>query len=127
MKIIDKIREIRSRKNISQEYMANVLRIDTSNYHRLEKGVSPLSIDRLEAIAAALGITMSELLDYGEPAKKVPAETEGKHPLYLEHLEEEITFLRKQLQEKETQLSTFLYERSGSVSPERSFRTGRRG
>ena len=127
MKIIDKIREIRSVKNISQEYMAMILGMDTSNYHRLEKGVSPLSIDRLEAIAAALGVQLPELISYGEPVKNIAPGTNGVHPFYLDHLEVEVAFLRKQLQEKENQLSTFLLKRNENDSPEHSFKTGRRG
>ena len=126
MKVIDKIRELRSMKNISQEYMAIVLGMDTSNYHRLEKGISPLSIDRLEAISAALGIPMSEVFNYGEAIKTPLADANAKHTFYLEHLEEEIAFLRKQLQEKEVQLSTLIYKNDENTSPENRFRSGRR-
>ena len=124
MKIIDKIQEIQSVKNISQEYMAIILGRNTFNYHRLEKGVSPLSIDRLEAIAAALGVQLPELITYGEPAKNTALDV---HPFYLDHLEKKVYFLRKQQQIKENQLSAFLFKRSENDSPEQSFKTGRRG
>jgi transcriptional regulator with XRE-family HTH domain len=95
MKITDKIREIRTQKNLSQEYLASYLGIDTSSYHRLERGVSPLSIQRLEKIVEALEMTLSELFCFGEPiAHRKPQD------LLILRLEDEIRFLRSQLQDK---------------------------
>ena len=95
MKTTDKIREIRTQKNLSQEYLASYLGIDTSSYHRLERGVSPLSIQRLEKIVEALEMTLSELFCFGEPiAHRKPQD------LLILRLEDEIRFLRSQLQEK---------------------------
>lgn len=95
MKITDKVREIRMKKNLSQEYLASYLGIDTSSYHRIERGVSPLSIQRLEKIAEALEINLIELfsLELRENQNK-------PHDLLINHLEDEIRFLRQQLQVK---------------------------
>jgi transcriptional regulator with XRE-family HTH domain len=95
MKITDKIREIRTQKNLSQEYLASYLGIDTSSYHRLERGVSPLSIQRLEKIVEALDTTLSELFSFGEHI--VQRKTQD---LLILRLEDEIRFLRSQLQDK---------------------------
>lgn len=95
MTIIDKIREVRSLKCISQEYMACQLGIDTSSYHRLERGTSPLSIGRLERIAAILNVSVVELLSLEKPNELKPVEQSN----YINHLENEIKFLRTQLQE----------------------------
>ena len=95
MKTTDKIREIRTQKNLSQEYLASYLGIDTSSYHRLERGVSPLSIQRLEKIVEALEMTLSELFSFGES----PAQRKTQDLLIL-RLEDEIRFLRSQLNEK---------------------------
>jgi transcriptional regulator with XRE-family HTH domain len=95
MKTTDKIREIRTQKNLSQEYLASYLGIDTSSYHRLERGVSPLSIQRLEKIVEALEMSLSELFSFGEPI--VQRKTQD---LLILRLEDEIRFLRSQLQEK---------------------------
>jgi transcriptional regulator with XRE-family HTH domain len=95
MTIIDKIREVRSLKCISQEYMACQLGIDTSSYHRLERGTSPLSIGRLERIAAVLNVSVVELLNLEKPIELQPSEQSN----YINHLENEIKFLRTQLQE----------------------------
>ena len=95
MKTTDKIREIRTQKNFSQEYLASYLGIDTSSYHRLERGVSPLSIQRLEKIAEALELPLSELFSFGEsPAQR------KTHDLLILRLEDEVRFLRSQLNEK---------------------------
>ncbi len=95
MKITDKIRELRMQKNLSQEYVASFLGIDTSSYHRLERGVSPLTVQRLELIAQAFEISLSDLFDPTDSDKmKVDMDD-----TYIIHLEEEIRFLRAQLQE----------------------------
>lgn len=95
MKITDKIREIRTLKNLSQEYLASYLGIDTSSYHRIERGVSPLSIQRLEKIAQALEINLIELFSFEQSEKQ-----SKPNDVFILHLEDEIRFLRKQLQEK---------------------------
>jgi transcriptional regulator with XRE-family HTH domain len=95
MKITDKIRELRMQKNLSQEYVASFLGIDTSSYHRLERGVSPLTVQRLELIAQAFEISLSDLFDPTDSDKmKVDMDD-----TYIIHLEEEIRFLRAQLHE----------------------------
>jgi transcriptional regulator with XRE-family HTH domain len=96
MSITDKIREIRSLKSISQEYMACQLGIDTSSYHRLERGTSPLSIGRLERIALILNVQIVELLSQ----EAVIHANVNDQSNYISHLEDEIKFLRNQLQEK---------------------------
>lgn len=109
MSITDKIREIRSLKSISQEYMACQLGIDTSSYHRLERGTSPLSIGRLERIATILNIQVVELLSQ-ESTVVQPSTNDQSN--YISHLEDEIKFLRSQLQEK---LSVVMSARESGV------------
>jgi len=96
MSITDKIREVRSLKSISQEYMACQLGIDTSSYHRLERGTSPLSIGRLERIASILNVQVVGLLS----VDAVLPPNSNDQSSYICHLEDEIKFLRSQLQEK---------------------------
>jgi transcriptional regulator with XRE-family HTH domain len=107
MKITDKIRDIRTQRNLSQEYLASYLGIDTSSYHRLERGVSPLSIQRLEKIVEALEMTLSELFCFGEPIAHRKTQD-----LLILRLEDEIRFLRSQLQEKINHTSNQLASRS---------------
>lgn len=103
-RVCDHVRDARNQRNISQEYMASVIGIDTSSYHRLERGNTPLTIDRLEKIAHTLGVSLHALI-CGEGHSYPDVERNSE---YLHHLEAEISFLRKQLQEKEAQVSMLL-------------------
>jgi transcriptional regulator with XRE-family HTH domain len=103
-RVCDHVRDARNQRNISQEYMASVIGIDTSSYHRLEKGNSPITIERLEKIAHALGVSLHELIC----GSNQPFPDLERNADYLHHLEKEVVFLRKQLQEKEYQLSMIL-------------------
>jgi transcriptional regulator with XRE-family HTH domain len=116
MKITSKIRELRIAKNISQEYMADLLKVNTSSYHRIEYGISPLTIDRLVIIATALESNVFELLSLSEGDSHMYSGTGPKRQPFQKHLEDEITYLRKQLQEKEHQISILLKQRE-TVSP----------
>jgi len=113
MKITYTIREIRITKSISQEFMALKLGMDTSNYSRIEKGTAPLTIERMITIAEILGMSFAQLSQACGLTEDISEETKP----YLKHLEAEIVFLRKQLNEKEIQLSHFINSRN----EERSF------
>jgi|SRR5690554_441593 len=52
MKLHDKIKLLRLSKNLTQLYLAEELGIDVANYSRLERGVTSISINRLEEIAS---------------------------------------------------------------------------
>lgn len=97
MKINEKIRDIRAAKCISQEYMASQLGIDTSSYHRIERGVTPLSVTRFERISEVLEVDIITIISQ---ARANPKEAHKLNPGYVKHLEEEVQFLRRQLQEK---------------------------
>lgn len=97
MKINEKIRDIRASKCISQEYMASQLGIDTSSYHRIERGVTPLSVTRFERIAKVLDVDIITIISQ---ANGNPKDSHKLNPGYVKHLEEEVQFLRRQLQEK---------------------------
>jgi transcriptional regulator with XRE-family HTH domain len=58
----EKIREIRSRKNVSIEALANECGVDYSQVNRMELGKVNFSISYLSKIATALGIDPKELL-----------------------------------------------------------------
>lgn len=103
-RVCDHVRDARNQRNISQEYMASVIGINTSSYHRLEKGNSPFTIDRLEKIAHVLGVSLHTLICGSDE----PYPSLERNADYLHHLEQEVVFLRKQLQEKESQLSMLL-------------------
>ncbi|MEZ5174240.1 MAG: helix-turn-helix transcriptional regulator [Bacteroidia bacterium] len=109
--ITERIREIRSGRSISQEYMANELGIDTSSYHRLERGTSPLSVTRLSEIARILDVEVVQLIGtQGKPNNDL-----HDHP-YVKHLEDEVRFLRQQVQEQIAKILS-IQGHTGSQSP----------
>ncbi len=58
-----KIRKYRELKDYSQEYMAQKLNINQSQYSRIEKNASDISIEKALKICETLEISISELLD----------------------------------------------------------------
>mgnify|MGYP003412591778 FL=1 len=60
--IKEKIFEIRRKKGISQEKMAQLLGISTNSFRKLEKGKTILVNDRLWDIAKILEISIEELV-----------------------------------------------------------------
>ncbi|KGE14877.1 helix-turn-helix domain-containing protein, partial [Sphingobacterium deserti] len=65
-KIAATIRVERFRRGYSQEFMALQLHISQNAYSRIERGVTKLDIERLDAIAALLGVTIEFLLKEGK-------------------------------------------------------------
>jgi len=109
MRIYDRIREVRIRRNYTQEFMAIELGMDTSSYGRLERGISPVSLEKLDAIARILKLPAWKLLKDDETADLDFVDESGEL-LYIKHLEKEVDYLRKSLQEKELQLKFLLNE-----------------
>ncbi|WP_298358805.1 helix-turn-helix domain-containing protein [Runella sp.] len=66
MSLVQRIKEVREAKKLSQSEVANALNMERSNYHRLENRGEKLTIEQLESIAGALGVSVVELLT-GEP------------------------------------------------------------
>ena len=60
----EKIRQIRLRKGLSQENMADMLGLSTTAYGDLERGRTDLSFSRLENISKLLDIPLPELLGF---------------------------------------------------------------
>jgi transcriptional regulator with XRE-family HTH domain len=61
--ISTRIKEIRTRKNIQQAEIAKAINLTTTAYNRIENGKTQLSVNNLFAIANALQIDVSELLN----------------------------------------------------------------
>jgi len=113
--VCDNIREARQIKSLSQEYIASVMGIDTSSYHRLEKGQAPLTLDRLHKIAEILEVPL-ELLLFG-PQSKQGEERSFYTVEFVHHLEQEIQFLRRQLLEKDRQIQLLIENRVSQRIP----------
>ncbi len=58
----DRIRKLREDKKLTQANIAGLLKISRLTYISIENGDKKPNIDQLEAIAAALGVTIQELL-----------------------------------------------------------------
>ena len=63
-KLGKRIKEIRLSRNIPQEYVAEVLGINPSNYSRIETGYSYPRSENLEKICEVLEVSPKELFDF---------------------------------------------------------------
>jgi transcriptional regulator with XRE-family HTH domain len=66
MQIGDKIRKVRELKGLKQETVANKLGMSVTAYGNLERGESGLSFERLEEIAAAMEVTVTDIINLPE-------------------------------------------------------------
>jgi transcriptional regulator with XRE-family HTH domain len=118
MNIVDKIRQIRIQKGLSQEYLASQLNIHQSTYNSIENGNSELKITTLEKIAEILEVDVRNFFGGTETIFYINNNThtdsqvgyvnynsfdEERKTLYekqIQKLEEEIAFLREMLKDK---------------------------
>ncbi len=103
-----RIRKIRESKGVSQEAMALELDITQSNYGRLEKNDSRLTVPKIQKIAEVLDVTVSYLFDE-KTAKVIHQQNNESAQAYnvdtiinadkehINSLKQEITFLRELL------------------------------
>lgn len=106
----DKIRQLRERKGLSQEYIATELGITQPSYARLEIDDDRISITRLMSVASILKTSVAELIN--EKTGKVINQQNSENPNayvdsiinadkdHIQTLKEEIAFLRSRLDEK---------------------------
>jgi transcriptional regulator with XRE-family HTH domain len=102
MIVLDKIKEIRNEKRISQSDIAEYLGIAHNNYGRIERGEGELTVVRLFKIAEFLKVSPNELLGFDIPKMVEPIvsinETEK---------DKEIAELRKRISELEKMNNLF--------------------
>ena len=60
-----RIKELREQRNLSQEFVAEKLEINPSNYWRIENGMSYPKPENLEKICEILDVKISELFTFG--------------------------------------------------------------
>lgn len=63
-KIGERIKQIRSEKNISQQDLAAKCNFEKSNLSRLEAGRTDPKLSTLEKVATGLDVTLSELFNF---------------------------------------------------------------
>lgn len=96
-----KIRKKREGQGIKQEFMAYHLNITQSNYGRLEKDDNRLTVPKLKKISEILDVPIADFFDTTDSNLNKPSDELSKEPYlhhYIESLKEEITFLRKLLE-----------------------------
>lgn len=118
MKAGQKIRKIRDLKGFSQEYMALRLNMSQTNYSKIESDEVKLTLDRLMEIGDIFGMDPLDILSFdkelifnnhdqkGGQAGNIIIQnvSENERALYeqqIKHLQEEIQFLRAQLDKKQ--------------------------
>ena len=63
-KLGNKIRELRKKKNLTQEELAHRSALDYSYTNQIENGKRNPSMEAIERIAKALGVKAKDLLDF---------------------------------------------------------------
>jgi transcriptional regulator with XRE-family HTH domain len=66
MTLTDKIRAFRTIKNLTQDNIAQMIGISSTAYAKLERGETEMTYLRLEQISDALGVRVSDLINFGE-------------------------------------------------------------
>ena len=66
MKIGHKIRQLREGRNLSQENMAEALKISVTGYGKIERNEVDINIERLQEIAHALQTKPEDILAFDE-------------------------------------------------------------
>ncbi|HOS84196.1 MAG TPA: helix-turn-helix transcriptional regulator [Bacteroidales bacterium] len=95
-KLGERIREIRKLKKISQADIAAQLDISITAFSKIERGLTNISINRLEEIAQILGISIINLLF--EPIQENTIQSQNE--LYIQ-LEKELEYSKELLKAKD--------------------------
>lgn len=97
MNILEKIKELRNAKGISQYDMADKLGIGQSTYFQIEKGKTELTVSRLYDISSVLDVSIAELLDIEvkniDQSKRIQ-ELERENELYRTSWETIVTLVK---------------------------------
>jgi transcriptional regulator with XRE-family HTH domain len=112
----DRIRVCRVEKKLSQENMANEIGLSVTAYSKIERGLSNVSIGRLEQIATCLGVPLVRLMcapkDIYQSVNHIDMIRDGGYIcpsdinqqallVRIENLQEEATRLNKTIAEKD--------------------------
>lgn len=78
MKLNDVLRQIRKKRNLSQQKVASALQIDRSTYSYYETGKSELDVKTLLALCAVYEVTLDEMLNMDDVVAKTLLVTNAK-------------------------------------------------
>lgn len=79
-----RIRAARKSLHMTQEKLAEKMKVSVAYYGRLERGEKAINLERLQEISKLLGVPMSELVE--EPKEEKPAETSVSSTVFLEQM-----------------------------------------
>jgi transcriptional regulator with XRE-family HTH domain len=66
IKVGHKIKKIRELKNLTQEHMADVLKMSQTGYGKIERDESDISLSRLEQISTVFEMKPEDLISFDE-------------------------------------------------------------
>jgi len=76
-KVGQRLRDMRKMRGVSVREQARLLGVSPSTLSELERGISGISLQRLQSVAASLGVSIADLLAHE------PASTEDTRPLEI--------------------------------------------
>jgi len=77
----ERIRELRKKRNLSQEQLAEMAGISSKYLSRIERGIQAPSIESLDKISAGMKVEIRDLFDFYHIAGQVPPTDEVHHLL----------------------------------------------
>lgn len=79
MAVNDQIRRLRLVRGITQEYVADLLNINSSTFGKMERGQLEFRFGYIERIADHFGLSVHELIEYDQIEKgRIPASISNK-------------------------------------------------
>jgi transcriptional regulator with XRE-family HTH domain len=100
-KIYESIKAIRTAKNLKQEEVAQKLGMAQSNYARMEKGLTQITVDRLEELAGVFEMSVSSILSYEIGQVQPTTEDIDYYISLCKKYEKQLNTLKKRVEELE--------------------------
>ena len=92
-----RIKRIREYRNYSQSYVAAKLKIRQNTYSKIENGITPIQLPRLEKIAKILDVSVEDILNKDMPLFFLEKRNENKNVnVLLEKIFYEIQSVKEQ-------------------------------
>ncbi len=126
-RITENIKKLREEKGISKAKMSEILELDPSNYNRYERLGRDWTISQVQKIAAALSISIVELLTgESQPIKVLNNNTEFEAKMNdllkrLKDKEELIDLKDKQFESIESQFQKYVYQQVAETAYEKGY------
>ncbi|GAB3167551.1 helix-turn-helix domain-containing protein [Telluribacter humicola] len=96
-----KIKSIRVKKNLTQDDVAKHLGMAQSNYARMERGLSQITVERLAELAEIFEMSPEAIMGYSEEGGDFKEDAQYYYN-QVKKLEEKVKKLQKELEERDT-------------------------